>query len=78
MQVAKITCRNNTVPKVQVNKTLSFSSNTEVIDDGYYVKIPKKKYQRDKILNYIVNGILTIDIIYSLCKVFGKGNKPFP
>ncbi len=77
MQVANITYRNNT-KIIPTRKTISFSSGGGVIDDGDYVKIPKKKYQRDKILGYIVNTLLTIDLIYTLCAAFGKGNNPFP
>ena len=72
MQVANITYRNNT-KIIPTRKTISFSSGGGVIDDGDYVKIPKKNYQRDKILGYIVNTL-----IYTLCAAFGKGNNPFP
>ena len=40
----------------------------KVIEDGDYVKIPKEKYQRDKIALNILGVCALIELIYSICK----------
>lgn len=51
---------------------LAFQSGSEVVDDGDYVKIPKKKYKRDKILENILTAILLIDLFWTIFKNKGK------
>ncbi len=48
----------------------NFQRKNKVVDDGDYVKIPKEKYQRDKILGNILGVWLFIEMIHSIYKLF--------
>ena len=63
MHIAPIYSTNFNKPK---NK--NFQGKNKVIDDGDFVKIPKEKYQRDKIALNILGVCVLIELIYSICK----------
>ena len=48
----------------------NFQRKNKVVDDGDYVKIPKEKYQRDKILGNILGVWLLIEMIPPTSKLF--------
>lgn len=58
--------------QVQCINKLQYSNNfqnkNKVLEDGDYVKIPKKQYQQDKIKENIVFSLLLLEIIYTIFK----------
>lgn len=59
------------------NNNTGFKSSNEIIYEDDYVKIPKEKYQRDKILGNILGVMLFIEMAYAIYKLF-KSKPPFP
>ena len=46
----------------------NFQRKNKVIDDGDFVKIPKEKYERDKIKENIIVVLLLLEIIHEVYK----------
>lgn len=60
--------RVQSINKLQYNH--NFQGRNKTIDDGDYIKIPKEKYQRDKILGNILGIWLFIEMIHAIYKLF--------
>lgn len=55
-----------------VNKlqySYNFQRKNKVRDEGDYVKIPKEKYQRDKIATNILGVFLLVELIHAIYKL---------
>lgn len=65
--------------QIYKKENITFGKSNEIVYEDDYVKIPKKKYERDKLLLYILNGILLAGIAKDLYSLFkNSGKPPFP
>ncbi len=54
----------------------AFTSNSGVVYEGDYVKIPKEKYERDKFWKRVDYVALAGFLVYCLYQIFKKGGQP--
>lgn len=66
MQIQKILPNNLSVNQ-RKNSSINFNSK-KIIDEGDYVKIPKKRYEREKLWEGILCAILLVESIICLIK----------
>ena len=76
MKIHKINNTNiNYFAKTNINKqdSICFKTSTTTDSDDEYVKIPKKKYQRDKAIEW---GIIIVLLIIEAIRTFSGGKPP--
>lgn len=66
MQIQRILPNNLNINKRTLPKT-TFNAQ-KVVEEDNYVKIPRKKYQRDKVIENILCAILVIESIICIIK----------